>query len=286
MVNEMFGYITVNKDELKIKDYKKYGSYYCGVCRSLGNSYGISGRMTLSYDMAFLALLLSSLYEDRTPVKKYRCVPHPLQSHDTITNKYTDYAAAMNVMLTYYKLLDDWDDEHNVKSRVMSKTLEKAYRKAARRYPRQEKAIRRYIKDQRICEIKNTESLDEAAGHTGIMLAEIFDMKHDIWKGDLRRMGFFLGKFIYVMDAFDDVYRDIKSGSYNPLKKIAHDKDFNGRCRNILTMYAAGFARPFENLPVLDNADILRNIIYSGVWTRFNDICDKRKSKAETEKKH
>ena len=278
----MFGYIIVNKDELKIKDYRKYGSYYCGVCRSLGESYGISGRMTLSYDMSFLALLLSSLYEDRTPAKKYRCIPHPMQAHDTVKNEYTDYAASMNVMLTYYKLLDDWDDEKSIKSRVMSKSLEKAYRKAAHKYPRQEKAIRRYIRDQRICELKNTESADEAASHTGIMLAEIFDMKHDIWKDDLRRMGFFMGKFIYIMDAFDDVYKDIKNGSYNPLKGNARDKDFNVRCRSMLTMYAAGFARPFENLPILDNADILRNIIYSGVWSRYNAICDKRKHKAET----
>ena len=282
----MFGYITVNKDELKIKDYKKYGAYYCGVCKSLGENYGLSGRMTLTYDMTFLALLLSSLYEDRTKAKKCRCLIHPVNPHLEIKNEYTDYAAAMNVMLTYYKMLDDWDDERKIKSRVMYKALEGAYEKASKKFPRQERAIRRYIRDQRICELRDNESPDEAAGHTGIMLQEIFDMKHDIWKDDLRRMGFFMGKFIYIMDAFDDVYRDRKNNCYNPLEDMSHSSDFNGRCRSMLMVYAAGFARPFENLPILDNADILRNIIYSGVWSRYNAICEKRSHKAETEKRH
>ena len=192
----------------------------------------------------------------------------------------------MNVMLTYYKLLDEWEDEHSIKAKTMSKTLEAAYHKAAGRFPRQEKAIRNYIRDQKICEVRKKDSPDKAASYTGTMLAELFDMKHDIWKDDLRRMGFFMGKFIYIMDAFDDVYRDRKNNCYNPLEDMSHSSDFNGRCRSMLMVYAAGFARPFENLPILDNADILRNIIYSGVWSRYNAICEKRSHKAETEKRH
>lgn len=278
----MFGYVTVNKDELKIKDYRKYQSYYCGVCRSLERNYGLTGRMTLTYDMTFLALLLGSLYEDRTKPQMKRCVPHPVKPHEEICNEYTDYAAAMNVMLSYYKLKDDWEDEKSVKGAAFAGILKRAYRKAAGRYPAQAKAIRRYIKNQHRCEALCEKSADAAACPTGEMLAELFDMKGGIWQRDLRRMGFFLGKFIYIMDAFDDLEEDIRHDNYNPLRirytggtaqeRIAFDRE----CREMLTMFAAQSSMAFEALPVLDNADILRNILYSGIWSKFNRICLRR----------
>lgn len=126
----MFGYITINKDELKIKDYNKYQSYYCGVCRSLKKNYGFSGQMTLTYDMTFLGVLLSALYEDETESVRRRCIPHPIKPHEEISNVYTDYAAAMNVLLTYYKLKDDWEDERSVKSNAFAGVLKKAYKRA------------------------------------------------------------------------------------------------------------------------------------------------------------
>lgn len=278
----MFGYVTVNKDELKIKDYRRYQSYYCGVCRSLERGYGLSGRMTLTYDMTFLALLLGSLYEDGTKPQMRRCVPHPVKPHEEICNEYTDYAAAMNIMLSYYKLKDDWEDERSVKGKAFAGILKHAYRKASHRYPRQARAIRRYIKKQRACEASGETNADIAACPTGEMLAELFDMKRGVWQRDLRRMGFFLGKFIYIMDAFDDLEEDIRHNNYNPLRikytggSVRERGEFNRECREMLTMFAAQSSMAFEALPILANADILRNILYSGIWSKFNRICLKR----------
>lgn len=278
----MFGYVTINKDELKIKDYRKYQSYYCGVCRSLARNYGLTGRMTLTYDMTFLALLLGSLYEDRTKPIMKRCVPHPVKPHEEICNEYTDYAAAMNVMLSYYKLKDDWEDEKSVKGAAFAGILKRAYKKAARRYPAQARAIRRYIKNQHRCEESCEKSADTAACPTGEMLADIFDMKGGVWQRDLRRIGFFLGKFIYIMDAFDDLEEDIRHNNYNPLRisytgRTAEERRaFDRECREMLTMFAAQSSMAFEALPVLDNADILRNILYSGIWSKFNRVCLRR----------
>ena len=278
----MFGYVTVNKDELKIKDYRRYQSYYCGVCRSLERGYGLSGRMTLTYDMTFLALLLGSLYEDGTKPRMRRCVPHPVKPHEEICNEYTDYAAAMNIMLSYYKLKDDWEDERSFKGKAFAGILKRAYRKASHRYPRQARAVRRYIKKQRACEASGEKSADIAANPTGEMLAELFDMKGGGWQRDLRRMGFFLGKFIYIMDAFDDLEEDIRHNNYNPLRikytggSARERGEFNRECREMLTMFAAQSSMAFEALPILANADILRNILYSGIWSKFNRICLKR----------
>ncbi len=278
----MFGYVTVNKDELKIKDYRRYQSYYCGECSSLERGYGMSERMTLTYDMTFLALLLGSLYEDGTKPRMRRCVPHPVKPHEEICNEYTDYAAAMNIMLSYYKLKDDWEDERSFKGKAFAGILKRAYRKASHRYPRQARAVRRYIKKQRACEASGEKSADIAACPTGEMLAELFDMKGGVWQRDLRRMGFFLGKFIYIMDAFDDLEEDIRHNNYNPLRikytggSAMERGEFNRECREMLTMFAAQSSMAFEALPILANADILRNILYSGIWSKFNRICLKR----------
>lgn len=271
----MFGYITINKDELKVKDYNRYRAFYCGVCHSLGEEYGVAGRMTLSYDMTFLSILLSALYEDATEPRLHRCVPHPMKRHQAIYNEFSEYAAAMNVMLTYYKLADDWDDERSIKSAGFKKLLTHAYRKASRRYVRQARAIEQYIIAQRELENAGETQIDVAANPTGEMLAEIFCYKQDVWERDLRTMGFFLGKFIYVMDAYEDIAKDIKKNNYNPLISQASDERLAQTIEQILTMFASEGARAFERLPILDNADIIRNIIYSGMWGKYRMITRK-----------
>ena len=95
----MFGTITVNVDELKIKDYKVYRAFYCGVCQELKECHGQTARMTLTYDMTFLAILLSGLYEGNSRTEKRRCLIHPLRRHTCIRNAYTAYAADMNLLL-------------------------------------------------------------------------------------------------------------------------------------------------------------------------------------------
>ena len=111
----MFGYIAINKAEMKFKDYDMYHSYYCGLCKCLKECYGRKGPMTLSYDMTFLIVLLTGLYEPDTVTETVNCIAHPLEKHMARTNVFTEYAAAMNLVLSYYKAIDDWQDEHSKK---------------------------------------------------------------------------------------------------------------------------------------------------------------------------
>lgn len=268
----MFGYITIHKDELKIKDFTRYQAYYCGVCRSLANRYGLTGRITLSYDMTFLALLLSGLYEDGVTPCSSRCILHPFKKHQEITCKYTDYAAAVNVMLAYYKLKDNWEDDRSIKSNAASGLLKHAFKKAQRDYPVQSEVIKNYIDDERKMEQSGVTDIDTVSACTGRMLGDIFSYANDEWHDNLYQMGFFLGRFIYIMDAYDDIDKDIKKHNFNPLTALRDRADFDEYCKGILTMYAAEAAKAFERLPVVDNIDILRNIIYAGIWSRFNRI--------------
>ena len=268
----MFGYVVVHKDELKIKDYNRYGSYYCGVCRSLRDNYGISGQMTLTYDMTFIAVLLSGLYEDDTPAVMIHSVAHHIKKHPEIRNEYTDYAAAMNVMLSYYKLKDNWEDDKSIKSNFAAGMLKKAYKKAKKCFPDKAGIIERYIREQHQMEDDNETDIDNVSGCTGRMLGGLFAMKDDEWKTNLYEMGFFLGKFIYIMDAFDDVEKDIKHNNFNPIKERAGSADFNEYCKQILNIVAAESAKYFERLPIIQNIDILRNIMYAGIWSRYNKL--------------
>jgi len=266
----MFGYITVNMDEMKIKDYRKYRAFYCGICHDLKENHGQVSRLTLTYDMTFLAVLLNGLYENDKAEKECRCVLHPAKKHLEYRNEITAYAADMNVLLSYYNMMDDWEDEKKRLSLAGANVLKKDVRKLQEKYPRQSKAIEEYLVKLKQCEKENSRDLDRASSDTGILFGEIFVWKQDHWEETLRRIGFGIGKYIYLMDAYEDVEKDLKSGNYNPWKEISSEEDFHEFAVRVLTMIVADASREFEKLPIIEYVDILRNILYSGIWMRYH----------------
>ncbi len=272
----MFGYITVNADELKMREYRRYRSYYCGVCKSLKWQFGPVAQMTLTYDMSFLGLLLSALYEDETGPKKIRCGVHPFTKHEALWNEYTDYAAAVNVMLAYYKCKDDWTDEKKLHKKGAAAMLFQSFKKAAKHYPKQAKQIETYIQSQADAEAANETDLEAVAGITGELLGRLFSYREDEWQSQLYRMGYYLGEFIYILDAYDDLLKDQKKHNYNPLLTRAAEENFDTDVREILTLVAAESAKAFESMPILQDAEILRNILYSGMWTKFEKVVNER----------
>ena len=107
----MFGYVTTNMEEMKIKDYRIYHGFYCGVCQDLKEDHGQTSRVTLTYDVTFLGILLTGLYETETKREEHFCAMHPFKKHLCLRNQWTAYAADMNVLLSYYNLLDNWRRE-------------------------------------------------------------------------------------------------------------------------------------------------------------------------------
>ncbi|MBO5159189.1 MAG: hypothetical protein J6B94_06325 [Lachnospiraceae bacterium] len=277
----MFGYIVVNKPEMKFREFDMYQSYYCGLCKSLKDRYGKRGQMTLSYDMTFLALLLSSLYEPETVSGYRRCVAHPVEKHLYRQNEFTDYAADMNLLLSYEKCLDDWNDEHKTKKRLMAALLKSKNQQVYEKYP--EKFDKICACMERIHELEKAESrnIDEVSGAFGEIMAEIFAYRQDEWEETLRRMGFFFGKFIYLMDAYEDIEEDLEKGTYNPMKDLYGQEDFEKRAGEVLLMMMAECSKAYERLPIVENTQILRNILYSGVWSRYDQVKQKRKEKLE-----
>ena len=280
----MFGYIIVNKQEMKFKEFDLYQSYYCGFCQTLKQHYGKRGQLTLSYDLTFLILLLTSLYEADTEEASCKCIAHPFEKHPTRSNEFTDYAADMNLLLSYYKCEDDWLDEKKVSKKAMSGLLKKKVKLIKDKYPEKAELIRQKLAQIHESELSGNENIDEMAGYFGEIMAEIFAPRRDEWEKELRRMGFFLGKFIYLMDAYEDVEKDEKSGNYNPFVKLYHSEEFEKNCEQILTMMMAECSRAFEKLPLIEYTEILRNILYSGVWCRYEMIKQKRAEKVKAER--
>lgn len=274
----MFGYIVVNDKELKLKDFEKYRAYYCGTCRDLHDEYKYFSQITLSYDLTFLGIFLTSLYEPHSLQKLIRCEVHPLSVRKIIRNEYTGYAAAMNVLLSYYKALDDAEDDRSKKAAIYARLLKKSYSKAENKYNEKANICKRNLEQIHYHEKNSEKDIDVCAGLFGEIMAELFVYKKDVWEERLRKFGFYLGKFIYIMDAFDDIEDDIKKGSYNPLKKMYMDdgENFEINCEIMLKMMISEAAKAFEGLPLIEDSDILRNVIYSGVWTGFYKKIRKR----------
>lgn len=265
----MFGYVNINSEALTDKEVARFRETYCGVCRALRLGEGRLCHLALSYDFAFLALLLNALYEPEETRGAKRCAPHPKKKHPYAISKYVEYAADMNVILFYFSALDGWLDNRNYLKLAFSHALKKRAVSAQKAYPRQADAIEKEMK--RLAEIENsrTNDLDAAASCFGRMLAEVFVFEEDEWSGYLRHMGYSLGRFIYFLDAWDDAAKDEKTGSYNPLLSIKAMDDYEEVVHRILTLEIAECAMAFEKLPIVEDVNILRNILYSGVWTKY-----------------
>ncbi len=276
----MFGYVIINRDEMKIKDYNTYHAFYCGLCHTLRKQYGIRGQMTLSFDMTFLLVLLSGLYEPETKDGIEKCLVHPLEKHPYYVNECSEYVADMNLLLTYYKCLDDWHDEHRCSRYAYAGCLKKAMKKIHQKYPDKCISIAETLKEIENCEKSQETDIDKMSGYFGKVMEEIFAYRRDEWEETLRVMGFYLGKFIYLADAYEDIEKDIKEQNYNPLLSRFKETEFETECRRILIMMISECSRRFEILPIIKYTDILRNVLYSGVWYRF-DLAAKKRNKEQ-----
>ena len=281
----MFGYVTICEPELKVKDLKKYRAYYCGLCRELKERYGFMGQMTLTYDMTFAVILLTSLYESEVTSQMHRCKVHPVKKQMMLRSEITSYAAAMNLLLAYYHMADDWADDRKVSSFMTKSLIQGKAKKIIEEYPRQSRVIEECLRELAVCEKENSTDIDRTAGCFGRLMEELFAYREDIWEKNMRRMGFFLGKFIYIMDAYEDLPEDMEKNRYNPLKAIYEKEDYEERMHQILCMMIAESTAEFERLPCLVDVDILRNILYDGVWNRYNKIQMKKREEKKNEQK-
>ena len=271
-MSNIFGYVVANTNKLTSEEKEQYRAYYCGLCRTLGKRHGIISRITLTYDMTFLVLFLSSLYRKNTAIAVERCAVHPMKQHKYLQNDITEYAADMNVALAYYKYLDDWKDDRKILPRCKAKLFERAYKQIKAQHPIQCAAIERCLRELSIIEKSGGLNPDIPANCFGDLMSAIFVLYEDEYAENLRRFGKALGKFIYIMDACLDLKADIQKERPNPMIAFPSE-DFNA----ILNLLAADCVEIYRLLPIIQNKELIENILYSGIWTRYEAENQKRR---------
>ncbi len=218
----MFGYVKVNRGELKVKEYELYRGAYCGLCRSMGKCTGQCSRMALSSDFAFLVMVRLALSDVKVEFKQRRCLAHPLTKRSVMErNEVLDYCAYAAAILGYHKIKDDLADEKGLKSlrAVCTRPFAASWRRKAlgaglsELDGRVEDALRRLSE----LEASGIASVDAPADVFGELLSDIVSFGLE---GGRKRiaaeLGRHVGKWIYIVDALDDASEDAEKGRYNP----------------------------------------------------------------------
>jgi len=292
----MFGYIRLNKEELKIREYYHFRAYYCGLCRELNKKYGRLSTFLLNYDVTFLGLFLSSLTGTPEKISRKKCFLHPLKKRAfLVDNKWLSYAADVNLLLAYHNLRDNWFDDRSKTAWGGLAILKKDYQKAARLHLVVDRLIME--KTQLLSRLEKAKSphLDETADTFGKILENIcpLDGFSPAQAKGIKWLFYNLGKWIYLMDAWDDLEKDMKKGRYNPFLYAFHDQNeaydkFADRIRPqakfLLNYTLSQVAQAFELLDIRANRGILDNIIYLGMNRQTEQVlnrrsCEKREKK-------
>ena len=266
----MFGYIRISKGEMKIKEYDTYKAVYCSLCKRLGKNYGFLSRMTLSYDFTFLALLNMSLKNECNGYRTGRCVFNPLKKCNYCNDTdFLEMPSAAAMIMIYYKILDNIADEKGFKKIgfiFLKPLFKRAYKKAKKEYPQIDEIVSEYIVSQSNSEKNNCSSIDEICDPTAKALEKIFALcsSNETEKRILKRLGYCIGKYIYLMDAYCDREEDKKKQSYNIIN-VLNSSDFLERVEKQIYYSINESARAFELLDVKRYKTILGNIIYLGL---------------------
>ena len=261
----MFGFVMADRKELSPEEDSRYQQIYCGICRQMRLRHGSLARLGLSFDLAFLALVLSSLYEPEEATGKKACGIHPIKPRPWVDSEVIAYCADMNVALAYYKALDDKEDKDGG---GLVRTFGKNMADIAARYPRQCKAMEEKLEEIRQLEKANCQNPDLPAGAFGQLLEEVFVYKEDLWERDLRQLANCLGRFIYLADGAVDYARDKKKGSYNPFLAMGMEPDWE-KWEEYLVLEMAGWTDAYERLPLVEDKHLMDNILYGGVWLQY-----------------
>ena len=275
----MFGYVRIYKPEMKIKEYDTYKAVYCSLCKQLGKKYGILSRLTLSYDFTFLALIEMALKEECPQFAQGRCTFNPLKKCNYCKETlHFDMPCAAAMIMLYYKVLDNIADEKGIKKffySVCKIVFKRPYKKAVKSFPEIENIVSAYINEQEKLEKDNNKILDLAAQPTANAMAKILALCSDeaSQKRILERIGYCIGRYIYILDAACDFEDDLKSGSYNCLKFEDDNNKENIFSKLYFCINEATLA--FELLDIKKFKPILVNILYSGLEETFKKELNK-----------
>ena len=271
----MFGYVKINKMDLTFREYEHYRGYYCGLCKCLKDNHGEISRLSLNYDITFLVLILTSVYRPKSNIIEEGCITNPFKKKKKIINEITEYAASMNVLLAYYKLEDNLKDDNKLKDKVAYTMYKGKLKSTYEKYPKKAEFIKEQLEILYNLEKAKNTNIDLVSNTFGNLMSEIFAYKQDENESELRRIGFNIGKYIYLLDAYEDLDKDYKNGSYNPfIDYIDKKEELKLRVDKLISMSLGMVGKGIDNLNLKMNTSIIENIVYSGVYLRYQNILE------------
>ena len=269
----MFGYVKINKMDLTFREFDIYKGYYCGLCKHLKENRGVTSTLSLNYDITFLILLLASLYEIKPIMVNERCLANPFKKKMKITNKVTEYAADMNILLTYYKLEDNMKDDKRLRDKIAYYLYKPIFKRSYNKYTDKSNYIKCRLDELHKLEKAEVRNIDEISNIFGHIMSEIFNYKEDEYTNILKNIGFNIGKYVYILDAYEDLEKDYKKGRYNPFIEYINNKDELRLKVDNLMMYILGFlSQEIDKLHIKNNISIIENIVYSGMYLGYKNI--------------
>ena len=272
----MFGYVRINKMDLTFREYENYKGYYCGLCKYLKENHGEISRIGLNYDITFLIVILSAIYKPKTNIFEEVCLVSPFKRKKKLINDITEYAASMNILLTYYKLEDNLLDDKGVKDILAYNLYKSKLKMAHKKYPHKSQIIKEQMKILNQLEKNKEYNIDKVSNTFGELMGEIFAYKKDKYEDNLRRIGFNIGKYIYILDAYEDLNEDYKKGRYNPfMEYINKREELKIRVDRLISISLGLLASSIDRLNLQVNRGIIENIVYSGVYLRYKNILEK-----------
>ena len=259
----MFGYVVANQNALSPHEAFRYKSCYCGICRALRDKGGLKNTLALRYDLVFLALVLTSLYEPEEELLSARCAVRPFREGPQLKNRFCSYAADMGIALAYYKAMDDWQDDRSHAKLAAAKLLQKPFAEVQQKYPRQCGAMQKQLQLLSQLEKERSSDMDALCGSFGALLGEVFVFcENDFWAPHLRALGDALGRYLYLLDCCLDLEEDARKGRFNPLQ---HEGRGDTWQQSALGLLLGETAAAFEHLPLVKDSKLLRSIVYSGL---------------------
>lgn len=286
----MLGYVVPERAELRVREFELYSAYYCGICKSIEERYGQLPRMALNYDAVFLALVLSSLESGAERIEPLRCPVHPMKKRSVAGGQYgIDYAADIMLLLAYFKALDDRRDEGSAKGRAALLLLRRSYKKVMKSHPEKGIMIEDRLRSLAALEAEACPSIDRAAEPFAGLMGEVFAAERyesePVVRDGLRSIGYHLGKWIYLIDALDDLEKDRISGSYNPIlarmretpakDRAEEEERIRAMAERNLFLYLAGIADAWNGIRTGKNQDLIENIIYLGLHRKTEQVLRK-----------
>lgn len=278
----MFGYVKPDTPYLYIKDETLYKALYCGVCKSLGRTCGQCSRFTLTYDVAFLSAVLHNILGVDVTVEKKRCIAHPIIKRPIAKpDEISDTLACLNVILAYYKVQDDIND--NGRGRFLKLIFSPAFKRAVKRYPDFKNIVFENYDKLAKLEKAGEQSIDKICDPFASMLECLANrILGDNASESSSKFFYNMGKWIYLIDALDDYDKDIKKGNYNPFYSAYKSSDFTAlKTQNgeeisfIVSATLAGIEEGLKGLKFRFNADLIRNIALRGTMQKTKQILAK-----------